>query len=261
MADKSLLRMKELQVTPKITLNIPSVGDILDDEGYYYWIVNSITQSPYSAMVELDDMGIDFTTITAFELFVLKARFILSSDLSYVFGDTFSKLYNVLSNPEISDEFKNENVLRIGKNQENGEMVIYDAIDDIIIDQLVYEQIADGIRKINLIEKDNRRPGNDAAKHYLIQKERRYKRRHAKDKVNPYLETLVVALVNKQEFPYNYETVMDLSIYNFKRSLKQIQHTVNFDKVMIGVYAGTVDTSKMADKSILNFIDFKTKTH
>ena len=128
------------------------------------------------------------------------------------------------------------------------------------IDKFIYEQIADGIRKINIMKKDNRRPGNEAAKKYLIEKEKRYKRRHAKDKNDPYLETLVVALVNKQEFPYDYESVMDLSIYNFQRSLEQIQHTVNFDKVMIGVYAGTVDTSKMTDKSILNFINFKSKT-
>lgn len=260
MGDKSLLRLKEIQVTPKIKLNIPTVGDILDDEDEYYWMVNTIVRSPYSAMVELDDMGIDFTTITPFELFLMGARSFFSSDLTYVFGDTFEKLRQILIDPEISDEFKWENILIIGPRKENGEWCIYDAVDDIYIDKFVYEQIANNVRKVNIMKKDNRRPGNDAAKSYLIEKERRYKRRHAKDKNNPYLETLVVALVNKQEFPYNYESVMDLSIYNFQRSLAQIQHTVNFDKVMIGVYAGTVDTSKLTDKSILNFIDFKHKT-
>lgn len=260
MAGKSLLRLKEFQVTPKIKLNIPTVGDILDDEENYYYMVNTVVRSPYSAMVELDDIGIDFTTITPFELFLMSARSFFSDDLSYIFGDTFSGLYETLNDPDIPDHVKYEDILVIGSNEENGELGIYDSIDDIYIDKFIYEQIADGIRKINIMKKDNRRPGNEAAKNYLIQKERRYKRRHAKDKNDPYLETLVVALVNKQEFPYDYESVMDLSIYNFQRSLEQIQHTVSFDKVMIGVYAGTVDTSKMTDKSILNFINFKSKT-
>ena len=68
---------------------------------------------------------------------------------------------------------------------------------------------------------------------------------------------MVVALVNRPEFKYNYEQVMDMSIYKFNQSFKQIETSITFDKTMIGVYAGTVDTSKMADKSSLSWIPVK----
>ena len=47
---------------------------------------------------------------------------------------------------------------------------------------------------------------------------------------------------------------MDLSIYRFNQSLKQIQHKIAFDNTMTGVYAGTVDTSKLSNKDYLTWI-------
>ena len=49
----------------------------------------------------------------------------------------------------------------------------------------------------------------------------------------------------------------DVSIYKFNQSLQQIQRKIAFDNTMVGVYAGTVDTSKMADKDALSWIPNK----
>ena len=65
---------------------------------------------------------------------------------------------------------------------------------------------------------------------------------------------MVVALVNRPEFKYNYEQVEDLSIYQFNKSFEQIKTSINFDNTMIGVYAGTVDVNKLKDKSSLSWI-------
>lgn len=70
-------------------------------------------------------------------------------------------------------------------------------------------------------------------------------------------ERLVIALVNENKFKYDYTSVRDLSIYNFYQSFKQIQQKINYDNVMRGVYAGTIDTSKMTDKSCLSWIPIK----
>lgn len=88
---------------------------------------------------------------------------------------------------------------------------------------------------------------------YLLERERRKQKRNAKKKQEPYLEKLVIALVNTAEFPYNYDSCMDLSIYRFHQSLKQIQHKIAFDNTMAGVYSGTVDTSKLS-KDCLTWI-------
>lgn len=253
---KSLLITKEIKITDEIKIIIPTVGQILENEEFYYNIVSQFTRSPYSMMVQLDDVGIDFTTVNEFELFIMYSGIIFSNDLSLFFGDTFSKLYSILSDNNISNELKEKSLILV-KKKENDETCLYDVADDILIDKYVYEKIANALRNINLLEKDNRKAGNDAAKDYLIKKNRRYQLRHKNDKYKPFLENLVVAFVNKQEFKYNYEETMKLSIYNFNRSVKQIKHTVSFDKVMSGVYAGTVDTTKLTDKSILSFIETK----
>lgn len=250
---KSLLISNEITISDDIVIKIPSVGDILDDEEYYYRTVNQITASPYSMMVQLDDIGIDYTTMTDYLLFLMCAHSIFCKDLSLIFGDTFLSLQEILSSNTISQEKKNK-VLCLVKKADNDDPCLYDSVDDILIDEYVYNKIADSLREINMLKKDSRKAGNDAAKEYLIKKNRRYQQRHKNDKYKPFLENLVVALVNKQEFKYNYEETMDLSLYNFNRSLKQIKHVVNFDKTVTGIYAGTVDTAKITDKSIFNFI-------
>ena len=128
---------------------------------------------------------------------------------------------------------------------------------DYKIDEFVYIKIADAIRKINNLEKDNSKPGNEEAKRYLLKKARKKQKRNVNKPYEPYLEKMVIALVNRPEFKYNYEETMEMSIYRFNQSFKQIQTSINFDKTMIGVYAGTVDTSKMADKSSLSWIPIK----
>ena len=91
----------------------------------------------------------------------------------------------------------------------------------------------------------------------LIKKAKRRMKRNANKPYDPYLEKLVVALVNRPEFKYNYEEVMDMSIYRFTQSFKQIKTSITFDNTMVGVYAGTVNTTKLADKSCLSWIPIK----
>ena len=139
-------------------------------------------------------------------------------------------------------------------NQENNSKFLYSPSNNIIIDELIYNDLTDVIRKINLFEKDKSKPGNESARKYLLDKERKKQKRNAKKKREPYLEKLVIALVNTSEFPYDYDSCMELSIYKFNQSFKQIQHKIAFDNTMVGVYAGTVDTSKMINKDILSWI-------
>ena len=233
---KSLLNATSVEIIPNLSLKIPTVGEILEDEDSYYNIVSSLTASPFQFMVQLDDMGIDFTTINDWELFMMLFPSFAKTDVSLLFG-----------NLDLSD-------ISIYKNSQNDSIVLYSPKNDIVIDELVYNDIVKYIRKINNLKRENRKPGNDEAKEFRIKLERKKQKRNAKKPKEPYLEKLVVALVNTSEFPYNYETCMDLSIYKFNQSFKQIQQKITFDNTMIGVYAGTVDTSKIKDKSCLSWI-------
>jgi hypothetical protein len=236
---KSWLKLSSVQVPDtKLSIRIPTVGEILEDEQNYYNIISSLTASPYQYMVQLNDVfHIDYTTITDYELFMMLFSAYLQSDLSIVFGDL-----------NISDfKIKTDNQKDILMSPSSG----------IEINEKVYNDLANIIRKINLLEKVNYKPGNESAKKYLLEKERKKQKRNAKKPYEPYLEKIVIALVNTSEFPYDYDSCMDLSIYRFNQSFKQIQHKIAFDKTMIGVYAGTVDTSKLSNKDTLTWIPNK----
>lgn len=88
------------------------------------------------------------------------------------------------------------------------------------IHESTYLQIVELIRKINLYEHITARPANETARQYLIEKERKRLKRLAKKPPEPYLEQMVIALVNTAEFPYDYESCMHLSIYAFNQSFK-----------------------------------------
>ena len=134
-------------------------------------------------------------------------------------------------------------------------LTLYSPKNNLVIDEYIYSQIVETIRKINNLKKENRKPGNNEAKEFRIKLERKKQKRNANKPYEPYLEKIVIALVNRPEFKYNYETVDDLNIYQFNQSFEQIKTSINFDNTMIGVYAGTIDTSKLKDRSCLSWLN------
>lgn len=236
---KSLLISSSIDIVPNLSIRIPTVGEILENEDFYYSVVSAFTAVPFQYMVQLDDMGVDYTKITNYDLFKLLFPMFSKSDLSILFGDLDTSDFGIYIN------------------QQNNSEVIYSPSNDIVIDELVYNKLTDAIRKINLFEKVKSKPGNESARKYLLEKERKKQKRNAKKPHQPYLEKLVIALVNTSEFPYDYDSCMDLSIYKFNQSFKQIQQKIAFDNTMIGVYAGTVDVSKISNKNTLSWIPNK----
>ena len=235
---KSLLKLSSVEIPDtKLSIRIPTVGEILDDEFTYYNIISSLTATPYQYIVQLDDMGVDFTTITDYQLFVMLFSIYARSDLSMV--------------------FENLNISNFEIRQNGSLQYLYDPDNNLEINEKIYYDIVNIIRKINLLERVNYKPGNESARKYLLEKERKKQKRSAAKKQVPYLEKLVIALVNTSEFPYDYDSCMDLSIYKLHQSFKQIQHKIAFDNTMVGIYAGTVDTSKLSNKDILSWIPSK----
>lgn len=234
----SLVKCDRVYITKNIFVRIPTVGEILEDEESYYHAVSFFTATPFQYMVQLDDMGLDYTKITEYELFLMLFPTYAKSDLSIFFGELYTEDYTVCYNSS-----NDTNVLY---SQKNGE--------DFIIDELVYTNFSNAIRKIHNIEKVKSKPGNEEAKQYLLKKERKKQKRNANKPYSPYLERLVIALVNRPEFKYDYNSVMDLSIYSFMQSFEQIQTGITFENTMTGIYSGNIDVSKLKDKSSLNWI-------
>ena len=82
MGTRNLLYKSEFEINDNIKIRIPTVGQILDDEDAYYGLVSMLTAMPIDMMVQLDDVGIDFTSIDEYELFLLLFEIIKGQDHS-----------------------------------------------------------------------------------------------------------------------------------------------------------------------------------
>ena len=87
MPSLNLLYRAEYAINDKISIKIPTVGEILENEDEYYGLVSVLTAMPIDMMCQLDDVGIDFTTVSEYELFLLMFGGIKSQDTHLVFGD------------------------------------------------------------------------------------------------------------------------------------------------------------------------------
>lgn len=210
----------------------------MEDEEAYYGLVTAVTSTPCDFMVQLDDIGIDFSKITSFELFLLLFRGLQQENTRLVFGEL-----------DLSG-------FKTAVNDQNGQVVLIDEKQDIVIDRTTHSQICRALRRINYL-KDNRRiPGNEEARKYMIERARIKQRRARQHKQKSQLEDLIIAMVNTEQYKYDYEGTLGLTIYQFNSSVYQIIRKINYDNTMIGCYAGTVNIKELSDDD-LNWLSSK----
>lgn len=143
---KSLLNSSALPITPQIELYIPTVGEILEDEKYYYNLVFSLCSTPSDYMVQLDDAGIDYTKITDYELFLMLFQIHKAQDFSLLFPKLDMSGFQICSNSETQEK------------------VLYDEMSGIMLDSLITSQITNTLRLINGLKKHVVKPGNEKGK-------------------------------------------------------------------------------------------------
>lgn len=235
---ESLLYAHEYPVGKDIVLNIPTVGEILDNGLAYSKMLDLFTSKPIDYMVALDDAGVDFTKITDWELFIT-----LATGMQSVGIDS-----NIL--------FKNvdlNNFVFVEPETVDGSISWLDTKTGCVIDEKLYRHISEAICLITGCTVNDRKPANEAARTYMIEVERRKMKRRKRKRTSTGLETLIVALVNTSEFKYDYESVRNLTIYQFNESVRQIMKKTAVDYRMHGVYSGTVDVDKLG-KDDLNWL-------
>lgn len=204
------------------------MGEILAGENNYFTVVSMLTAMPIDMMVQLDDTGIDFTAIDEYELFLLLFDSLKKLDTSLVFGD-----------------FRLDN-FQIAVNNQNDNTILIDKQSGVRIDRAIHEQIANVLRKIHHLKKDIRKPANSEARDFLIGRARKKLNRKKNREEPSQLESLIVAMVNTEHFPYDFNSVKDLSIYQFNESVQQVIKKIHYEHLMHGVYAGTVNAKDLS---------------
>ena len=232
---KSTLYETKHKINDFITIRVPTIKDIIENEDDYYGNVALIVATPYDMMVQLDDMKIDFTQINEWDLFLLLFKELRTRDLSLIFDGL-----------DLRDFVTAEN-------KQNGTFILVNPKTGVKIDRAIHDQICRYLRKTLRLQKNDKRPANEEARKYLIERTRTKLKRRRKQLVESQIEKYIVALVNTSEFPYTYESVLGLTINQFYASLHQIVKKIKYDKLMIGCYAGTVNMKEL-DQNELNWI-------
>ena len=238
MATQNLLYKTEYKINEFIQVRIPTVGDVLDHEDDYYSMVSMLTAMPIDMMVQLDDIGIDFTKINEYELFILMFNALRGKDTSLIFVELDLKAFKPVVNPQ------------------NDMLVLRDKDTGATIDRAIQWQIAAALRKIHHLKRDNRKPINSETKDYLIERARTKMRRNRNKTTDSQLEELIVALVNTEQFHYGFEGTRELSIYQFNESVHQVIKKIDYDNRMHGIYSGTVSAKDLSQND-LNWLTHK----
>lgn len=229
---KCTLYDTEYKINEFVTIRVPTIGEILENEEEYFGNISLFVATPFDMMVQLDDMGIDFSKINTWDLFCLLFNELKKRDLSLIF-----------KTPNLDD-------FVFAENEDGSAIVLLNPKTGDIIDKKVHAQIAAYLRSLLMLKKNDKRPANEEAKKYLLERARKKIKRYKKKLTESQLEKYIVALVNTAEFSYTYESVLELTIKQFYASLYQIMKKVKFDNLMIGCYAGTVNMKELSQDEL-----------
>lgn len=238
MATRNFLYKSEIVINDFVSIHIPSVGEIIECEDAYYNLVQLLTAMPVDLMVALDDVGIDFSTINDYDLFIITFNAIKQCDTRLIFGDLDLSAF----------EF--------AVDEATGRAVMLDTKTDRKFDRALQVNIAETLRKIHHLEKNNRKPGNEEARKYMIERARKKMNRNRRRTHSSQLEDLIVAMVNTEQYKYDFAGTLELSIYQFNESVRQITHKINYSNIMFGIYSGTVNP-KDINQEELNWLKHK----
>lgn len=225
----ALLRGSDYVINEHITIHHPTLAEIYDwGEREYFRTVTTICSTPADLKVQLDDLDIDYTKISDFQLFMLLSKELQPEHTRILFGDLDFTQFTTAQNPA------------------NEEIVLCDFQHDILIDRLLYTMITDYLRCVHSLTKNEQKPGNEITRKVMIQEERLEQERHQDQGYSSVLAPTISALVNCAEFKYDYDSVWQLPYYALMDAVKRIQAIKSHHHLMGGIYAGMVDTKKLS---------------
>lgn len=229
-----LYRGQNYYINDHITIRQPTLSEICEyGEREYYNMVYTLCSVGADLKWQLDDIGIDYTQISDFELFYcFLARKFKKNNTSILFG-------------EIVD-FSQMQILHNDKLDENVMIQVFNNGDFLQIDKYVYSSIVNVLRKMHRIKRNDELPGNEATKQILIE-DARDEYEANKNKIGkPYLLTLVSSMVNSEGFKRDDTTVFDMNIYAFMDSVARIGKIKNADLLLSSGYSGFgIDLKKL----------------
>ena len=212
-----------------ITVTIPKIGELVKyGERQYYSMLQTVTAIPSEMKSQLWDMGLDWTTITDFQLFMMLAP-TLSKDKTYIlFGDF---------------DFQS---LRPFENLENDTIVLRNPDTGVVIDELAYGKISSYLCSAHNLTKKVEKAANEFTKKFMIEEDRQKLQYNQKQEYKSFLRPLISSV--KCRMGYTLDYVKNMGLYEFMDDLSRLQVIVNTDALLSGMYSGMIDTKKINKK-------------
>lgn len=239
-----IYRGEDYKISKHIVLHQPTLDEIERyGEQDYYSMLYQLTATPQSMKAQLWDMGVDYTTITPYELFYqLLYRLYPKERTSIIFGDLDFQKFQLV------------------QRKDNNEIELYqivqtdEGIDEVELDEFTYNMIMDYLRKVHIIEKDERIPANESTKMILIEDAKDEIEKNKNKEYHSQLQNLISSMVNSEGFKYNHSQVWDMKINAFMDSVKRISKIKNAGLLLQSGYSGYGISLKDVDKKQLDWL-------
>ena len=220
-------------INDKIKIHQPLVGEIINCEKDYFSMVHSITAIPSDLKSQLFDIGLDWCNVEDFELFAMLVQTLTPDRTSILFGDfDLSKL-------------------KPFRHPQNGDIVLADKENGILIDKMIYQRIVNYLRKLHNITPKVEKTKSKTVKKWLIEEDRNRIKAAQNKPFKSYLLPLISSVKVKQGYTKDY--VRNMGLYELFDDIARLQIIHNADHLLSGIYAGTIDMKKI-DKKELNWM-------
>lgn len=235
----SLIGRKKYTLSNGLVLHIPTMkelrGESDDDELKNFNLVTLFVSTPTDYMVELYEQGIDFQ--------------IFKDD--YLFFATIIERYSGFDYGLI---FEGKGVCHWDVRVDGDDVYVFDAENEIIITKEIYEEMAEVLRKMYYRERNHREFCNQRALKMAVKIAKKEYDKAMRDKSSSEFDSMILFLVNDTNFKYDFDSVLNLTIYDFLSSFRQIQRSNYVDKITLGGYSGGIDLSKIPQAELDKFI-------
>ena len=245
-----------IPINSKISICQPTLSEITDfGEKKYFNAIYTLTSAPADLKWQLWDIGIDYTKVDDYELFIFFTSQLLSSQ-----KNTYLEWIN---NPEkygdklitLSEEDKIEletnplqlivkdidiadfTIVKKTYNENIQQYVLMDLKRNIVIDRYVYTRIVELVRKIHGLKRNNETPANERTKMDLIE-DARDEALMAQNK--PY-KSILKPLISTMKIKCGLcgdDKIWNEKIGQFLYDIKRIGHTQNAELLLSGAYSG-----------------------
>lgn len=233
---------KSYYINDDISIKQPKLGKIKKyGERKYFNMVHTLCSVGADLKWQLDDIGIDYTKISDYELFYsVLARGYSKKDTKILFG-------NVL-------DFSQMNIVHDDNIDDNVMIQVLDNGKQIRIDKYVYSFIVNILRKMHKIKRNDELPGNEMTRQILIDDAKEEYEENKNKPSKSYLLPLISTMVNSEGFKRDDTTVFDMKIRAFMDSVSRVSKIKSAELLLQSGYSGFGIDLKKIDKEALNYM-------